>query len=252
MVESLDVGRLFSLAGKTAVVTGASRGIGFALANGLAAAGAAVVGIARSPQPKSFLLPTVRYISADVSAPIGPLFAEIAAAQGSIDVLVNAAGITLPNASKGQTLLADFEQTVKINLSAPFACCIAARPHMRPGGSIINITSVNSVLGFPENPGYGAAKGGLRIMTKALAVDYGIHGIRVNALAPGYIHTDMTERSFSDPEQNKRRRAHTCLDRWGAPEDLVGAAIFLASDASGYVTGQDIFVDGGWTAKGLV
>ena len=88
-------------------------------------------------------------------------------------------------------------------------------------------------------------------MTKALAVDYGTSGIRVNALAPGYIHTDMTAKSFADPEQNERRRRHTCVDRWGSVEDLLGAAIFLASNASAYITGQDLFVDGGWTAKGL-
>jgi NAD(P)-dependent dehydrogenase (short-subunit alcohol dehydrogenase family) len=252
MADTVNMRSLFSLVGKSAIVTGASRGIGFALANGLAAAGATVVGIARSPQPRSPFLDSVRYISADVSGAVDLLFAEIAAVQGSIDVLVNAAGITLPNASKNQTLLADFEQTLKVNLSAPFACCIAARPYMKPGSSIINITSVNSVLGFPENPGYGAAKGGLRIMTKALAVDYGSSGIRVNAVAPGYIQTDMTRMSFADPEQNERRRRHTCIGRWGTPEDLVGATIFLASDASAYVTGQDIFVDGGWTAKGLV
>lgn len=252
MAETLNVNCLFSLAGKSAIVTGASRGIGFALANGLAAAGAAVVGIARSPQPRSPFVHSVRYISADVSNAVGTLFAEIAAVQGSIDILVNAAGITLPSAADKQTLLANFEQTLKVDLSAPFACCLAARPYMKPGSSIINITSVNSVIGFPENPGYAAAKGGLRIMTKALAVDYGASGIRVNALAPGYIHTDMTHKSFSDPEQNERRRRHTCIGRWGTPEDLVGTAIFLASDASAYVTGQDIFVDGGWTAKGLV
>jgi NAD(P)-dependent dehydrogenase (short-subunit alcohol dehydrogenase family) len=251
MVEGLNVGRLFSLAGKVAVVTGASRGIGFALANGLAAAGASVVAIARSPQPRSLFHGSVRYVSADVSGAVGELFAEIAAAEGSIDILVNAAGITLPNSSESHTQLANFEQTLKINLSAPFACCIAARPHMRSGSSIINVTSLNSILGYPENPGYGASKGGLRIMTKALAVDYGLSGIRVNALAPGYIYTDMTQKSFTDPEQHERRRRHTCIGRWGMPEDLVGAAIFLASDASAYVTGQDIFVDGGWSAKGL-
>ena len=252
MAERLDVGSLFSLVGKTAIVTGASRGIGFALANGLAAAGAYVVAIARSPQPKLPFLDSVRYLSADVNGAVVELFAEIAAMQGSIDILVNAAGITLPNSLKSHTQLANFEQTLKVNLRAPFACCIAARPHMKAGSSIINITSVNSILGFPENPGYGAAKGGLRIMTKALAVDYGLFGIRVNALAPGYIYTDMTQKSFADPEQNERRRRHTCIGRWGTPEDLVGTAIFLASDASAYVTGQDIFVDGGWTAKGLV
>ena len=123
---------------------------------------------------------------------------------------------------------------------------------MRPGSSIINVTSIGSMLGFPENPGYIAAKGGLRMMTKALAVDYGTSGIRVNALAPGYIHTDMTAKSFANPEENERRRKHTCLGRWGTTEDLVGAAIFLASTASAYITGQDLIVDGGWTAKGMV
>jgi NAD(P)-dependent dehydrogenase (short-subunit alcohol dehydrogenase family) len=251
MIEELDVRHLFSLAGKIAVVTGASRGIGFALANGLAAAGASVVAIARSPQPRSLFHASVRYLSADVSGAVGELFAEIAAAEGGIDVLVNSAGITLPGSSESDTQLANFERTLKINLLAPFACCIAARPHMKSGSSIINVTSLNSILGFPENPGYGASKGGLRIMTKALAVDYGLSGIRVNALAPGYIYTDMTQKSFSDPEQYERRRRHTCIGRWGMPEDLVGTAIFLASDASAYVTGQDIVVDGGWSAKGL-
>jgi NAD(P)-dependent dehydrogenase (short-subunit alcohol dehydrogenase family) len=251
MAEELDVGRLFSLAGKVAVVTGASRGIGFALANGLAAAGASVVAIARSPQPRLPFQGSVRYLSADVSGAVAELFAEIAAAEGGIDILVNAAGITLPNSSESSIQLANFEQTLKINLSAPFACCVAARPHMKSGASIINVTSLNSILGYPENPGYGASKGGLRIMTKALAVDYGLSGIRVNALAPGYIYTDMTQKSFADPEQYERRRRHTCIGRWGMPEDLVGTAIFLASDASAYVTGQDIFVDGGWSAKGL-
>jgi NAD(P)-dependent dehydrogenase (short-subunit alcohol dehydrogenase family) len=252
MAEDLDVFRLFSLAGKTAIVTGASRGIGYALANGLAAAGATVVAIARSPQSKVPFRNTVHYISADVSGAIDAVFAHIAATYGAIDVLVNAAGITLPSASEKDAMLANFEQTLKVNLSSPFACCVAARPHMPPGSSIINITSIGSVLGFPGNPGYVAAKGGLRMMTKALAVDYGTSGIRVNALAPGYIHTDMTAQSFANPEQNERRRKHTCLDRWGTADDLVGAAIFLASNASSYVTGQDLFVDGGWTAKGLV
>jgi len=123
---------------------------------------------------------------------------------------------------------------------------------MKSGGSIINITSIGSVVGFPGNPGYVASKGGLRMMTKALAVDYGQAGIRVNAIAPGYIETAMTAGSFADPELHEQRRRHTCLGRWGSVSDMVGAAIFLASDASSYVTGQDLIVDGGWTAKGLV
>jgi NAD(P)-dependent dehydrogenase (short-subunit alcohol dehydrogenase family) len=247
----LDLLHLFSVKGKVVVVTGASRGIGFALAEGFAAAGATVIAIARSARPDMPFKNSVHYISADVSKPVDLLFADVAAAHDAIDVLVNAAGVTLPVAA-GTNAKDAFEQTLKVNLSAPFACCLAARPHMRPGATIINITSIGSILGFPDNPGYVAAKGGLRMMTKALAVDYGPCGIRVNALAPGYIHTDMTARSFADPEQNERRRKHTCLDRWGTVEDLLGAAIFLASNASAYVTGQDIVVDGGWTAKGLV
>jgi gluconate 5-dehydrogenase len=239
----------FSLSGKTAVVTGASRGIGFAIADGLASAGALVTGIARSAAPRTAFTHNVSYVSADVGGDIAHLFADIARLHGQIDILVNAAGITLPS---HEGALEAFERTLHINLTAPYACCLAARPFMRAGGSIINVTSIGSVLGMPGNPAYGAAKGGLRLLTKSLALDYGAAGIRVNALAPGYIETDMTAKSFADPAAHERRRAHTCLGRWGKVEDLVGTAIFLASDASSYITGQDLFVDGGWTAKGLV
>jgi gluconate 5-dehydrogenase len=118
--------------------------------------------------------------------------------------------------------------------------------------SIVNVTSIGSVLGMPGNPGYGAAKGGLRVLSKALAIDLAPLGIRVNNLAPGYIRTAMTEASWADPERRAQRERHTMLGRWGTPDDLVGAAIFLASDASAYVTGLDLFVDGGWTAKGMI
>lgn len=240
---------LFSLAGKTALVTGASRGIGFAIADGLAGAGANVIGIARSPGARTPFANPVTYMQGDVSDDVQALIQSIGQQFGRIDILVNAAGITLPDEGNG---IAAFERTLQVNLHAPYLCCLAARPFMSSGASIINVTSIGSVLGMPGNPAYNASKGGLRQLTRSLALDYGPAGIRVNALAPGYIETDMTTRSFSDPDAHERRRAHTCLGRWGKTEDLVGAAIFLASDASSYVTGQDLFVDGGWTAKGLL
>lgn len=245
---------LFSLAGKVAIVTGASRGIGSAIADGLAAAGADVVGAGRSPQPDSPSAAGVTYVSCDVTnrQALEALCAQ-ADQRGRLGILVNAAGVTHP-AARGATRFEAFTGALETNLAAAHAACVIAAEYMARwgGGSIINVTSIGSVLGFPDNPGYCAAKGGLRALTRALAVDYGSRGIRVNNLAPGYIHTAMTSGSFADPAEHQRRAAHTILGRWGRPDDLVGAAMFLASDASAYVTGIDLFVDGGWTAKGLV
>jgi len=118
-------------------------------------------------------------------------------------------------------------------------------------GSIINITSLNAELAFPNNPAYVASKGGLKMLSKALARDWGIYGIRVNNLGPGYIKTDMTEASFNNKTTRKEREERTMLGRWGEVDDLIGPCVFLASDASEYITGQDIYIDGGWLGKGL-
>jgi NAD(P)-dependent dehydrogenase (short-subunit alcohol dehydrogenase family) len=119
------------------------------------------------------------------------------------------------------------------------------------GGSIINITSIGAELGFPDNPAYVAAKGALKQLTRSLALDLGSFGIRVNNIGPGYFRTDMTNGSWNDPQLKEDRTRRTILGRWGQPEDLAGAVIFLASDASRYITGQDLYMDGGWLAKGL-
>lgn len=245
--------RLFGLGGRVAIVTGASRGIGAAIAQGLSAAGAQVFGVARSPRPEWHESAGLAYQASDVgdAAAFAAFCRTVAARTGRIDVLVNAAGISLAAGDADPLTL--FDRTLAVNLRGAYACCLAVIDSMTAagGGSIINVTSIGSVLGFPGNPGYVAAKGGLRQMTRALAVDLGPAGIRVNNLAPGYIHTRMTEASHADAERHRQRLQHMALPRWGTPQDLVGAAVFLASDASTYVTGQDIFVDGGWTAKGL-
>jgi NAD(P)-dependent dehydrogenase (short-subunit alcohol dehydrogenase family) len=245
---------LFSLHGKVALVTGASRGIGAALAEALAAAGADTVGLGRSEQPDNVCPAGLEYRRCDVvdADAFSRLCADVFARKGRLDVLINAAGISLPKA-EGEAALRDFERTVATNLTAVHHCCKSAAAYMKRsgGGSIVNITSIGSTLGFPGNPAYVASKGGLRMLTRALALDLAPDLIRVNNLAPGYIRTDMTEASFQDPGRHAERLQRMMIQRWGDPQDLAGAAIFLASRASSYVTGTDVFVDGSWTAKGL-
>src|ERR1700761_6752015 len=240
----------FSLQGRRAIVSGASRGIGAAIAAGLGDAGAEVFGLSRSgTSPKG-----VEAIACDLAddAALRRAIEAFTKRHDRLDVLVNAAGISLP-AKNAADELERFRQTIAVDLTGVYATILAAYPLLKKAGgsSVINVTSINSVRGFPGNPGYVAAKAGLSGLTRALATDFAADGIRVNALAPGYVATAMTATSFNDPAMHEERRRHTMLERWGNPDDMVGAAIFLASPASAYMTGQEIFVDGGWTTKGL-
>jgi NAD(P)-dependent dehydrogenase (short-subunit alcohol dehydrogenase family) len=242
--------KAFSLEGKIALVTGASRGIGAAIARGLATAGATVHGISRSGTAPQGVAAIACDLSDDTA--IQRAIGELSNKHDRLDVLVNAAAISLP-ASPARDELRRFRDTLATDLTGVYATILAAYPLLKKAGqaSIINVTSINSIRGFPGNPGYVAAKAGLAGLTRALATDYASDGIRVNALAPGYVATEMTAASFADPTMHEDRRRHTMLGRWGNPDDLVGAAIFLASSAAAYVTGQELFVDGGWTTKGL-
>ncbi len=252
---------LFSLQGMGAIVTGGAKGNGRAMAEALMQAGATTLLVDCLEEP---LMATVEACKqqgwpaeamvADITQPDFPerLVAHAMNCLGRIDILINNAGITF-SADFFDYPESAWDNTYQINLKAPFRISQAiARPMREAGqGSIINITSLNAELAFPDNPAYVAFKGGLKQLGKSMALDLGPYGIRVNNVGPGYFHTDMTRISYADPERNRQRRERTVLGRWGQPEDLAGVIIFLASPASAYITGQDFYVDGGWLIKGL-
>ena len=165
-------------------------------------------------------------------------------------MLAFCAAISRP-AAQGLQSLDDFITTLDANLVAAYRLILAADHLLAEDASVVLVSSINARLGFPGNPGYVASKGGLTQLARALAVDLAPRRIRVNTLAPGYIRTEMTEASHADPVRRQAREARTIAGRWGEVDDLIGPFLFLASDASRYVTGHELLVDGGWTAKGL-
>jgi len=255
------LGDLFGLQGKVAVVTGAGRGTGRVIAQGLLEAGASVILV--DLNEKNLIESSAAFRGRKLAAAhyccdlschdqIAGLVEFVTRQFGRIDILVNNAGVTF-----GADILeypSDlWARTFAVNLEAPFKLAQQFGQMMKNqgNGSIINITSIGAELGFPNNPAYVASKGGLKQLTKALAVDLGKFGIRVNNIGPGYFKTDMTKGSWDNPELRAERTRRTILNRWGESQDIVGLIIFLASEASSYITGQDIYVDGGWLAKGL-
>jgi NAD(P)-dependent dehydrogenase (short-subunit alcohol dehydrogenase family) len=252
---------LFSLKGRVAIVTGAARGNGFAISQALASAGASVVMVDILEAELLSAAQSLSSIGLSVTALVCNLsdtgatehiVAEALRLYDSCDILVNNAGISKSNKIFDYSML-DWEETHKINLKVPFELSRRAAMTMREEGrgSIINITSLNAELAFPDNPAYVAFKGALKQLTKSLALDLGQFGIRANAIAPGYIRTAMTRNSWLNDDKRGARSQRTVLGRWGEPSDLAGAVVFLASDASSYVTGIDLYVDGGWSIKGL-
>ena len=248
---------LFSVKDKVVIVTGASRGIGRAVAEAFLDHGSRVVFVARSADMVERIRqqPTDRAlaIQCDVAVPGAAERIRDATISkfGRIDVLINNAAIS---SLEGDPYADEtWDRMLNVNLRAAFLLSREVVPVMKQqgNGSIINITSVGALLGFPDNPAYQAAKGGLRQLTRAMARDYGQHKIRINNICPGYVRTAMTAASWADPAKRAVRSSRLMMDRWGEPEDLVGPCIFLASEASAYITGCDLPVDGGWTAKGI-
>ncbi|MCX6952116.1 MAG: SDR family oxidoreductase [Verrucomicrobia bacterium] len=251
---------LFDLTGRAALITGSSQGIGFSLACGLAQAGAAVVLNGRD-EPKlaaaagalRAAVPGARVATAafDVTdaAAIAREVERIEAEFAPITILINNAGIQR-RAPLAEMTEAQWREVLDTNLTSVFLVARAVAPRMiaRGAGKIINTCSVMSEVSRPTIANYAAAKGGLKMLTRAMAVEWAKHGLQCNGLGPGYIVTDLNRSLVENVEFNKWICGRTPAGRWGKPEELVGAAVFLASPASDFVNGQILYVDGGLLA----
>ncbi len=248
---------LFSLDGRVAVVTGGSSGIGQAMASALALAGARVVIVARDPARLSAAATWLRaagcaaaWVSADLSdrAEVHRAASAAAEAFGEPDILVNCAGVNLrpPLASLSE---AQWDLMTAVNLTAPFLLGQRFGPAMaaRGWGRIVNVTSQQAQRAFGDSGGYGASKGGLAALTRSQSEAWGRSGVRVNSLCPGFVATPLTREVSQDPVRSAALAARTHAGRNGEPSDFAGAAVFLASPASDYVTGQTLYVDGGFS-----
>ena len=250
---------LFDLTGRRALVTGGNSGIGEAMARALGLAGARVLLAARRVAELDAAAGRLKaegtdagWLAADLTdiGALRTLALEAQARLGGIDILVNAAGVNLRQPFAEVTSESWYTQ-LALHLTAPFFLTQALAPGMklRRWGRILNIASLQSQRAFADSAPYGAAKGGVVQLTRAIAQEWSAHGINCNAIGPGFFPTALTAAVFDNAELAGRHAAQTCIGRNGVLDDLHGATVFLASDASRYVTGQTLMVDGGYTAK---
>jgi gluconate 5-dehydrogenase len=249
---------LFNVEGKVVLITGSGRGLGLAFAQGFAEGGATVVINDIDETSMKNALEEIKrqggrsagyLFDVSKSAEVAENVPRIEEEVGAIDVLLNNAGIhrrgpleELPEES--------WREVIDVNLTGPFLVAKQVVRGMieRQKGKIINVTSLNAEMARPTIGNYCAAKGGLKMLTKAMATEWGRHNIQVNAIAPGYFITELTKSLVADPEFDAWARQEIPLGRWGEPEELIGTAIYLAAKASDYLNGQTVLVDGGWSA----
>ena len=249
---------MFDLSGKVAIVTGGNGGIGLGIARGLALAGAEIVVAARNQQKTDEAVEHLNDLGVralgvftDVSdeASVAAMVKVTLDEFGGVDILVNNAGIGIRKAPQDYTL-EEWNQVIDINLTGVFLCCRDVYPHMASagGGKIINIGSMTSIFGSDWVASYSASKGGVVQLTKSLAVAWAKDNIQVNAILPGWIHTDMTSAiKTNNAERYDFIESRIPHGRWGEPDEMAGTAVFLSGSASGYVTGVSIPVDGGYS-----
>ena len=249
---------MFSLAGKVALVTGASRGIGAALAKGLAEAGADLAVVSRSEQLSTVVndIQSLGRRCLELRVDLGDVATCAKVVQdtlhyyGSLDIVVNCAGM-IRRAPALEVAEQDWDAVLNLNLKSAFFVSQAAAKHMVPrkSGKIINICSLLSFQGGILTAAYTPSKSGLTGLTRLLANEWGQYGINVNGIVPGYIATELTERLQKDPERSAAIVGRIPQGRWGTPDDMKGAVVYLASHASDYVQGQMLVVDGGWMGR---
>ena len=241
----------FDIKNQIVVVTGGTKGIGNYISKTLSTEGCIVYSLGRSFS-KTKKLGKLNNVKIDIrnNSEISKLFKDIYYKHKRINTLINCAGISFQNNTYD---LNNFRETLEVNLNSQFNLSKEVFKYMKikKDGSIINITSINSKMGFSNNPGYVSSKGALSALTKALSKDFGKYNIRVNSICPGYIKTRMTEKSFKNSKLSKQRISRNIIQRWGHPKDIVGAIILLSSKSSSYITGSEIVIDGGFSVNGI-
>lgn len=250
---------MFDLQGKVALVTGGNGGIGLAMASGLAKAGARIAVVGRNPDKLQAAVASLgqqgaeaRSYAVDVcnEAAVAALMAQVADDFGRLDIVVNNAGTNIRKPVQ-ELSLTEWHTVLDTNLTSAFLCSRAAYPHLKArGGKLINIGSMTSIFGASFAPAYSASKGGIVQLTRALATAWASDQIQVNAILPGWIDTELTQKARLEVDGLQQRIiARTPAGRWGTPSDLAGIAVFLSSSASDFVTGTAIPVDGGYSVQ---